>query len=369
MVEGTSFPNGIDGNGCIPDQFNDTLLDDLDRPTFLRLASFSVSALGCLANVSLLLVLIRHKSMHTAVNIYLANLAVADVVLLALGSFGVLTDVLEYLPRDFLGCVYIVLTAVPFITSLLTVSLLTLERYYAVCQPLKHRTVSSSTKRSIRRVGFVWCCSLLYSSLTHLENGLSGNGCRAALQSAQKDSCDQTDEPHPLFYSDICRPLLAILLLFINCLLYFRIIRRLKKSLLFRNTFASSMPVWFKNIRQSRIRMTRMLAVNTFIFFTCNTPRIVLVVINFACAVVEWPPFANETATVTSNSLLLLNSCVNPLIYVLTNEKYRRAFREVFLPACCKPSPAGKSRKAVIHLQALDGSNPQSATTKSIACK
>ena len=121
------------------------------------LVSFAIPAVaifGILSNMTFIFVLIRVKSMHTLVNIYLANLAIADVCALAniLGRHGISfwsSQINLSLIEPFTKSWKCIVFNWEFYTcvngSMLFVTLITIERYIAICKPMYHRMIN--TKR------------------------------------------------------------------------------------------------------------------------------------------------------------------------------------------------------------------------------
>ena len=304
----TTLPSDIDWDEFNNSLTNETLPDDQSNESVFRKLTFVITTAGLLGNLTFLFVVARHKSMHNKTNVYLVNLAVADVIFLVLGSYGHLTDIFSYLTLNLLSCLFIILVTMPYFSSLALVSLVTLDRYYAICHPLKHRAMAGKT-RCTKLVAAAWCFSIIYSCVLNVESVMEGHDCQV-LKGSRKP-CSVT------FF----KPLPLILLLFCNCFMYVRMIKTLRKNSHFRNIcHMQTVPIGMKSRRQSSIRLTRMLAVNTLLFFACNTPRTVLVMVNFFQTTLGKKPFEHQRGVTTiSTALLLLNSCINP-IYLLADQ-------------------------------------------------
>lgn len=124
---------------------------------------------GLTGNLATCVVIAKNKFMHTATNYYLFNLAVSDILVLVLG-----------LPTE----TYEFWSAYPFIfgepfclirahasetatyASILTITAFTVERYIAICHPMKAQTVSSLS-RAVKVVVMIWVvCALCAIPMT-----------------------------------------------------------------------------------------------------------------------------------------------------------------------------------------------------------
>ncbi|XP_022103621.1 neuromedin-U receptor 2-like [Acanthaster planci] len=248
-----------------------------------------------------------------------------------------------------------VLATTPYYSSMLIVTQVAVDRFYTICKPIRHRA-TSSIRRSLKRVAVAWCCSLIYSTTLYLERILASKPCPAfvadPLQSSSGGRCDQMGALGQYSaLSDVFKVLPFVFCLALNCLLYARIVKTLRDRFVLRiHRPGRQVPEWIRKIQQSRVQITKMLVVNSLVFFICNTPRCITLIsgyIHDTLGVTRWD--ANENIEVFSGVLLVLNSCINPVIYNLTNKKYRRAFREVFLP--CSSSTSSQRMPTVFHLQ------------------
>ncbi|XP_038060992.1 neuropeptide FF receptor 2-like [Patiria miniata] len=280
----------------------------------LRTLCLSVEAFGIVVNSAFLFVVYRHKPLHNVTNIYLANLAVADIMVLVFGVVATILNTSSYRPVEWVGCAYQVAVTLSYFSE----SILSGDGCRILQPPRK--LVNSETSAEI--------CRLIYQ------------------------------EPRRLFHSDLVKVLPFFILLIFNVVVYSRIIRALRRSFLIRHSKSNrqqviSSPRWIKNIRRSRVRITRMLAINTIVFFSCNLMMAVLVIASYIQNVLgtELRFLEDDQATVYSYALLLFNSSINPLVYVLTNESYRQGFWDAFMPCWRHPKPVNKP--AVFNLQII----------------
>ncbi|VDM05812.1 unnamed protein product [Schistocephalus solidus] len=95
--------------------------------------------LGLAGNLSLLWLILSNRSFHTPTNYYLVNLSISDLLVLLLGLPHDLYTMWSRYPYLFgeTGCrVRALLSEASMISSVLTITALTVERYIAICHPL-----------------------------------------------------------------------------------------------------------------------------------------------------------------------------------------------------------------------------------------
>ena len=121
-------------------------------------------AFGTLSNISFIWTVIRTSTLHTSTYIYLVSLAFADLTnILGLGFLfviGYATSPIRNTYNIFVAIVYLILTFVYF-SSMGFVTLVSLERYLAICYPIKHYVLKGTT-RTYRLIGTVLMVSAVY---------------------------------------------------------------------------------------------------------------------------------------------------------------------------------------------------------------
>ena len=305
---------------------------------------------GFISNVSFLFVVAKVPFMHTITNVYLGNLAVADLLYL-LSSIG--DELLRYnwslLPGDdthkgLLGCVIIGgIGVLCYLESALLISLVSLERYLAICFPLKHRFVNGP-RRTVKLVLISWLFSfflmmtylLLYSgSITtycviwpdeprYLDYPSTVNFCAA------HDSLSHIAQMAFFVFWNV----MWLVVMVFNIFMYVGIMKRLKqreKGEVFRDSHDSAQRNAAKNVRN---QVGIMLVVNGSVFFSSwgfNAIRIVTAVLYHSGGTPLISPKANFILDLTCKVVFALNASVNPLVYNVTNSRYREAFRRTFI--------------------------------------
>ncbi|CAG2112324.1 unnamed protein product, partial [Medioppia subpectinata] len=113
---------------------------------------------GVVGNVCTCVVIANNKYMHTATNYYLFSLAISDLLLLILGLPQELYLLWQKYPYVFGESVCILrgfTSEMSTNASILTITAFTVERYVAICHPLKAHTMSQ-LPRAIKSILIVW---------------------------------------------------------------------------------------------------------------------------------------------------------------------------------------------------------------------
>ncbi|KAI4458938.1 g-protein coupled receptor [Holotrichia oblita] len=125
---------------------------------------------GIIGNVSTCIVIVTNKSMHTATNYYLLNLAISDLLLLVTGLPQEMYSIWSRYPYIF-GYAFCILRGLFAETSanatVLTVTAFTVERYVAICHPFLSHTLSKLS-RIIKLIFVIWLiafCSAIPQAL------------------------------------------------------------------------------------------------------------------------------------------------------------------------------------------------------------
>ncbi|KAG8233471.1 hypothetical protein J437_LFUL014017 [Ladona fulva] len=113
---------------------------------------------GLVGNVSTCIVIAKNKHMHTATNYYLFNLAISDLLLLLSGLPAEMYGTWSPTPYVF-GEAFCVIQSFAAETSanatVLTITAFTVERYVAICHPLRSHTLSGLS-RAVKLVVATW---------------------------------------------------------------------------------------------------------------------------------------------------------------------------------------------------------------------
>jgi hypothetical protein len=116
--------------------------------------------LGLVGNTTFIMTVIHTPALHTATYKYLVNLSISD--LLTLLSSGI-PDIAYYTTsrgyRENHHIIFQMASYFFFLCSIATITFVSLERFLAVCHPIKHRLLKG-TKRTNVCICFSWICAL-----------------------------------------------------------------------------------------------------------------------------------------------------------------------------------------------------------------
>lgn len=148
--------------------------DDLTVVIPLTFVYCFIFLTGILGNVCTCVVIARNKFMHTATNYYLFNLAIADLLLLVIGLPPDLYTIWNFYPWIF-GETFCIIRALfgemSTYTSILTITAFTIERYVAICHPMKAHKMSS-LNRAVRVIFSTWVIASLLSIPQTIQYGV-----------------------------------------------------------------------------------------------------------------------------------------------------------------------------------------------------
>ena len=137
----------------------DMPLDCLIVGTLFYCTTFIIGVIGNLLVISVLLI---QKDLRNFTNYLLANLSIADLLVLL---FSVPTGLHDLFAKErwYLGRVMCYLTSFfensMGIASVLSIFFITLERYYVICRPLRAKSVWTHS-RTIKLIVLIWVFSI-----------------------------------------------------------------------------------------------------------------------------------------------------------------------------------------------------------------
>ncbi|TKS66520.1 Trace amine-associated receptor 1 [Collichthys lucidus] len=283
-----------------------------------------VSLLTVMLNMLVIVSISHFRQLHTPTNALLLSLAVADLVV---GLLVMPIEGLRYMETCWLlGRLMCALT--PYVSyCLLSASLghmvlISIDRYLAICDPLLY-----STKITLNRVKvsicLCWACSLLY------------NGCILIGHLARPDRFTSCHGECVVFVSYISA-MLDLFLSFVGpctvmVVLYMRVfVVAVSQVRVIRLQTAATAAPTAPTAKKSERKAARTLGIVIAVFLMCFCPY-------------YYPAFAGED---TSNSLsyfavvswiMLINSCVNPLIYALFYPWFRKAIKLILTLRILQP--------------------------------
>ncbi|ELW72754.1 Mu-type opioid receptor [Tupaia chinensis] len=259
----------------------------------------------------------RYTKMKTATNIYIFNLALADALATSTLPFQSVNYLMGTWPFGTILCkIVISIDYYNMFTSIFTLCTMSVDRYIAVCHPVK-----ALDFRTPRNAKIVNVCNWIISSAIGLPVMFM------ATTKYRHGSIDCTlTFSHPAWYWEnllkICVFIFAFVMpVLIITVCYGLMILRLKSVRMLSGSKEKD-----RNLR----RITRMVLVVVAVFIVCWTPIHIYVIIKALITIPE-----TTFQTVSWHFCIALgytNSCLNPVLYAFLDENFKRCFREFCIP-------------------------------------
>ncbi|XP_060986220.1 mu-type opioid receptor [Dama dama] len=276
-----------------------------------------VCVVGLFGNFLVMYVIVRYTKMKTATNIYIFNLALADALATSTLPFQSVNYLMGTWPFGTILCkIVISIDYYNMFTSIFTLCTMSVDRYIAVCHPVK-----ALDFRTPRNAKIINICNWILSSAIGLPVMFM------ATTKYRQGSIDCTlTFSHPAWYWEnllkICVFIFAFIMpILIITVCYGLMILRLKSVRMLSGSKEKD-----RNLR----RITRMVLVVVAVFIVCWTPIHIYVIIKALITIPE-----TTFQTVSWHFCIALgytNSCLNPVLYAFLDENFKRCFREFCIP-------------------------------------
>ncbi|XP_077393718.1 kappa-type opioid receptor [Festucalex cinctus] len=277
-----------------------------------------VFVVGLVGNCLVMYVIIRYTKMKTATNIYILNLAVADALVTSTMPFQSTDYLLSSWPFGEVACkVFISIDYYNMFTSIFTLTMMSVDRYVAVCHPVKALDFRTPVKAKIINV-LIWALS-------------SAAGVPAMVLGSTKTNNGTTEcalqFPDPYSYWDTLMKICVFIFAFVVPVIiisvcYTLMILRLKSVRLLSGSREKD-----RNLR----RIARLVLVVVAAFVVCWTPIHIFILVK------ALSPDVPETTPVMAAyffcvALGYTNSSLNPILYAFLDENFKRCFRDFCCP-------------------------------------
>lgn len=311
----------------------------------LTIAYLLIFVSGVFGNIATCTVIIRNASMQTATNYYLFSLAISDLTLLILGLPNELSVFWQQYPWALgvgLCKIRAYVSEMSSYVSVLTIVAFSMERYLAICHPLRVYSMSG-LKRSTRFILAAWSIAMIsaipfaiYTKVNFVEYPPgSGN------YSADSAICAMLLPDMPKFplyeLSSIVFFLIPMLVILV---VYTRMGLKIKNSTKKMLGPIQGFVHGDSRQTQSRKSIIRMLSVVVIMFFVCWAPFHAQRLLYIYAQDSDYYPDLNEWLYILSGCLYYFSTTVNPILYNLMSMRYRQAFKQTI---CCRTkSPTNK---------------------------
>ncbi|XP_022085752.1 neuropeptides capa receptor-like [Acanthaster planci] len=309
--------------------------------TFITVGIPVLLCVGVSANLTFLFVLLRGQTMQTNTNVYLASLALADLLYLSLFATLLLwrhvtsPAVFTYPFVNSASCsLYFIVLRTGYCGSVAFVTAVTYERYLALCHPFEHLRIRGP-RRVYKIVLTCWLVSLMIVCITIPEVSLLRTWCvqwpdRDEYQEYPSTVADCVAvKPKVKYYSPMLRSGLWFLVMLCNTYMYIRLIHTLVKQVATESRLGVS-----QRAQQRKRQVAVMIIVNGVVFFLCQAPYHAIIIVQWMYRIAETPSPIDMALQSNQfwvrNFPQMANTIVNPFIYGALNAQYRAAFLEAF---------------------------------------
>jgi hypothetical protein len=333
---------------CISDDDYIAMIRDYVFPTAfewtLTALYVIVFLLGVTGNALVCYVVWRNAHMRTITNLFIVNLSAADLLVLVVClPPSALVDITETWYFGVTMCKLVhYLQGVSVSVSVLTLTFISVERYYAICHPLRFQSTLTRTRVVI---GIIWTISLalLLPEMFVLDVHRRWPAEFTTLLASCRPSWSNDRQT---IYQFVLFSVLYVLPLAVMAFAYIQIARRLWNSLdvtTYRQDCGSVKSTSEMSLRHSVIRVPRcnssdvrtrvrsrrtvakMLAVVVVIFAVCYLPVHVLNICRYAR--VGWTDMVATRLALIAHWLCYFNSAINPVIYNLMSARFMKSFK------------------------------------------
>ncbi|MBN3309890.1 thyrotropin releasing hormone receptor 2 [Amia ocellicauda] len=334
----------------------DLVMRSIEYKTVSVFLVLVICGIGIIGNIMVVLVVLTTRHMRTPTNCYLVSLAVADLMVLVAAGLPNVSDSLSgtwiYGHAGCLGITYFQYLGIN--VSSCSITAFTVERYIAICHPMRAQTVCT-VSRAKRIIAGVWVVTSVYCMLWFFLVDIQVN----KDQNVECGYKVSRDLYLPIYLIDFAifyvTPLLVAIVLYglISRILFLNPIpNRADTSTTLHKADKSckdkscSDPDSAKTVTRSRSKgapssrkqVTKMLAVVVILFALLWMPYRTLVLVNSFVK----KPYLNAWFLLFCRMCIYANSAINPVVYNLMSQKFRSAFRKL-----CKCQEEDTQRRAM----------------------
>ena len=276
-----------------------------------------ICAAGLLGNGLVIYVILMYAKMKTVTNMYILNLAIADLCFIVGLPFLIATAIMRNWVFGFSMCkIFYILTSINWFTSVFTLTVMGADRYMAVCHPIKSMRYRTPIVSRIVCV-CVWTASLLVMLpivlyATTLEVSPGRVSCTISWPEGQAITPDRAFIWYALLLG-FAIPVALIVVFYTLVLLRLKTVGPKTKS---------------KEKKRSHRKVTKMVLTVIAVYVICWLPYWVFqVALTFTTADMPfWCIQLFQIITVMSYT----NSMLNPVLYAFLSDNFRKSFIKAF---------------------------------------
>ena len=309
--------------------------------------------LSVLGNSLLIVIIKKNKRMQKLTNYLIANMAVSDILITVLAVPRQITEILlgpqRWLIGGLLGSALCkslsffqdISTAV----SILSLVVIAIDRYRGIVFPLRTRRIKHATLCKII-IPLIWITSMglhaVYFYFFRIAIINAKTYCKRSW--APKFDDRQSQETYYL----IVLVSLIVIPTFVITTLYSAIILNLKRSKTARHKGPSSC-LTLRRLREDT-KVVRIIIAILITFLVCIIPINVLAFMLYFVWAPGKVPCGLENVVFVVHFGLYSNASVNPIIYFILNDKYRKGLRDILKSFNIRKKDVVK-RKSTVNLE------------------
>ncbi|XP_030066590.1 growth hormone secretagogue receptor type 1-like [Microcaecilia unicolor] len=305
--------------------FTNTSLFDLQVLIPVTIICIILFILGITGNFITILIFKRHKEMRTTVNMYLSSMALSDIFIF-LGLPADLYRIWKYKPYifgDFLCKFFCYMSETYTYCTILHITTLSVERYLAVCFPLRARIII--TKGRVKGVIILlWLFALITAIPTLFLFGVEHRAGSSPEETMECKFMEHSAHTGLLKIMICVSTIYFFLPMFCLALLYGLICRKLWMT---RSGMRKTTTLAREKYHKPTIKM---LAVVVMAFVFCWLP------FHIGRILFAWTGIGQHTLyqvsqylNLVSMLLFYLSASINPILYNIMSQKYRSAMSKI----------------------------------------
>ncbi|CAB3378575.1 Hypothetical predicted protein [Cloeon dipterum] len=316
--------------------------------------------LSIIGNSLVVITLMQNRRMRTVTNVFLLNLAIADLLLgVFCMPFTLVGQLLSNFIFGYAMCKVIpYFQAVSVFVTVWTLVAISMERYFAICRPLQSRQWQTRF-HAYKVIGYVWLAAFVLNLPILVMSQLKPTKDKGHQKCREEWPSKLSEQ----IFNLSLELLLLVVPLTVMGVAYALIVTKLWKglrreikhsnnrnnpaeSVALRPLEASSKPsqvqvrqhaticsAYAERSMDAKRKVIRMLFVLVVEFFVCWTPLHVLNTWYLLCPKHLYRAIGKKEVLLVQ-LLAYTSSCCNPITYCFMNKKFRQAFVDVF--DCCK---------------------------------
>ncbi|XP_072013764.1 probable G-protein coupled receptor No18 [Amphiura filiformis] len=332
-------------------------LTNYNERILLAFISLVIALFGFLGNSLVILAVGLSRKLRTATNVYVLNLSVADllVCLFLPWHMVALLNVDGWPLPDWICAVTAAVSIIFVGSSILTLACIALNRLYLITQPKDKYRSFYTLRNLLATTAFTWILPTLTVCLP-LAFGIGSLGYDAQYTRCGPQHLTESDNLHDMIIASVLYPIPLVIIIYCYCKIFLHIRRHTKTmsakistanseisggsssfpkssnkpgppsnntsepNLMANRTTAPPKPVSSiqKGLSKRQVEITKNLFYVVCAFILCLTPYSVGLMVPGSD---HFVPYAG--------AILLLNSCINPVIYQVKHPYFRSTFSAI----------------------------------------